>query len=55
MLLCKFNGNFILYAYKNTFMKVFQVCTLIKEEILRNEEKSILFVYVVKYYPVTMN
>lgn len=32
MPLCKFNGNFIFCAYENTFMKVLQVRTHMKEE-----------------------
>lgn len=43
MLFCKLNGNFFLYAHKNTFMKGFPGCPLVKEEILRNEGKSIFY------------
>ena len=36
MLLCKYNGNFIFYACKNTFLKVFQEGTHMSK---KNPEK----------------
>lgn len=45
MLLCIFTGNFIFYAYKNTFIKLFQVCAHVKKEYPDEWKKETIFYF----------